>query len=92
MNLPGMPPLAEAFALLGKRIQEVHLHDNGGERDDHCWPGDGTVDWTAVREGLGTLPDEVKGVLEVRFLPETDAKTMTGRAVHCFGMLEAVPA
>ncbi len=92
MNLPGMPPLAEAFSLLSKRIKEVHLHDNGGERDEHCWPGDGTTDWNAVREGMATLPDDVKGVLEVNFLPETDAKTMSARAAKAFGMLEAVPA
>ncbi len=92
MNLPGMPPVAEAFALLGKKIKEVHLHDNAGERDEHCWPGEGTVNWDAVREGMATLRVDVKGVLEIGFLPETDAKSVSARSAKTFGMLEAVPA
>ncbi len=92
MNLPGMPSIAEAFTVLGKRIREVHLHDNHGERDEHCWPGEGTVDFAAVRDGLATLSDDVNGVLEIRFLPETDSREVSSRSAKAFGMLEAVPA
>ncbi len=89
MNLPGMPPVREAFQLLGKRIAEVHLHDNGGERDEHCWPGEGTVNWADVQEGMSTLAGDVKGMLEIHFLPETDAKAMSEHAARCFRELEA---
>lgn len=92
MNLPGMPGVAESFALLGKRISEVHLHDNSGERDEHCWPGEGAVDWNAVREGIATVAAEVPGVMEIRFQPEIDAKTMSACAVKAFGMLEGSSA
>jgi sugar phosphate isomerase/epimerase len=34
------------------RIKAVHLHDNDGTRDAHNIPGDGTIDWTAVRREL----------------------------------------
>lgn len=43
-----------ALAALGPRLKAVHIHDNGGVRDDHVLPfqaADG-VDWTAVTEGL----------------------------------------
>ena len=34
------------------RIKAVHLHDNDGTRDAHNLPGDGTIDWSAVRREL----------------------------------------
>ena len=88
MNLPGMPGIAQAFSLLSKRIVEVHLHDNRGERDEHSWPGDGTVDWDAVREGLAQCAPEVKGVLEIAFQPEIDGKTVSSNAAKSFSFLE----
>ena len=30
----------------------MHLHDNDGTRDAHNLPGDGTIDWDAVRQEL----------------------------------------
>lgn len=88
MNLPGMPRLAEAFEVLGGRIAEVHLHDNGGQRDEHCWPGEGTVDWKAVRTGITALPAEVRGVLEIRYEPALTAKQVSAAAAKSFGLLE----
>lgn len=41
---------------LGDRLAHVHLHDNGGERDDHLPLGQGGVDWRgalATLEGAG---------------------------------------
>ena len=92
MNLPGMPGVSEAFALLGKRIRKLHLHDNGGERDEHCWPGQGSVDWAAVRAGIATLPTEVNGVLAIRYEPEIDLHTLTGCAAKAFALVDADPA
>ena len=34
------------------RIKAVHLHDNDGTFDAHNIPGDGTIDWTQVRQEL----------------------------------------
>ncbi len=88
MNLPGMPGVAQAFSVLSKRIVELHLHDNRGERDEHCWPGEGTLDWAAVRNGIATCAPEVKGVLEIAFQPEIDVKTMSARAAKSFSSFE----
>ena len=38
--------------MLGDRIVSMHVHDNHGTKDEHLWPGDGTIDWPAVREAL----------------------------------------
>ncbi len=88
MNLPGMPGIAAAFEVLGPRIRQVHLHDNKGEKDEHCWPGEGTVDWNAVRDGIAALKVQPVGTLEIRYQPEIDAKTMSAHAVKAFNLLE----
>ena len=33
---------------LGDRLLVTHLHDNKGEKDDHQYPGWGTIDWKKV--------------------------------------------
>jgi sugar phosphate isomerase/epimerase len=33
------------FEALGARIAEVHIHDNGGTRDEHAPPGEGAIDF-----------------------------------------------
>ena len=88
MNLPGMPPLNEAFEVLGPRIAELHLHDNGGQRDEHCWPGEGTTDWKVVREGIAAASPDLKGVLEIRYEPELAGKAVSELAAKAFRLLE----
>jgi sugar phosphate isomerase/epimerase len=44
-------------------IATTHVHDNGGERDDHFLPYDGTIDWNAA---LAALPQDVPIVLELK--------------------------
>ncbi|MGI4853463.1 MAG: sugar phosphate isomerase/epimerase family protein [Janthinobacterium lividum] len=88
MNLHGMPGVAKAFELLGSRVKQVHLHDNGGEKDEHCWPGEGTIDWEAVRTGIAALKQAPVGTLEIRYQPELDAKFVSERAAKAFTLLE----
>ena len=38
--------MEEWFRQLGKRVIEVHIHDNNGGRDEHLPPGDGDIDFT----------------------------------------------
>ncbi len=58
-----------AFEVLAGRIAQLHLHDNHGTKDEHLWPGDGTIDWKNVRRHLGALPDSVPGVIEIAHEP-----------------------
>jgi sugar phosphate isomerase/epimerase len=44
-------------------IATTHVHDNGGERDDHFLPYDGTIDWNAA---LAALPQDVPIALELK--------------------------
>lgn len=89
MNLPEMPGIRSAFEVLGSRVAELHLHDNAGERDEHCWPGEGSIDWKAVREEMAALPPDVNGVLEIRYEPEIAPKLVSARAAGAFAMLES---
>ena len=67
---PGIP---EAIGILGKRIAELHVHDNHGFKDEHLWPGDGTIDWSSTREALKSLPNPPAAVLEIGYdLEHTD--------------------
>ena len=88
VNLPGMGGVASAFEILGDRIKQLHLHDNGGEKDEHCWPGEGKVKWDEVSAGIATLKQPPTGTLEIRYEPEIDTKTMSANAVKAFTMLE----
>ena len=57
--------VAEAIATLGKRIVSVHVHDNHGMKDEHLWPGDGTIDWQPAVEALKALDAAPAIVLEI---------------------------
>lgn len=49
-----LPTVAEAVGLLGERLWTLHIHDNAGDRDNHFFPGKGTIDWGAFREALAS--------------------------------------
>jgi sugar phosphate isomerase/epimerase len=57
--------VAEAITALGSRIESVHVHDNHGTKDEHLWPGDGTIDWPATAEALCKLATPPATVLEL---------------------------
>jgi sugar phosphate isomerase/epimerase len=35
-----------------ENIHTTHIHDNNGEKDEHLWPFEGTLDWPALIEKL----------------------------------------
>jgi len=65
---------AEAIATLGARIASVHVHDNHGTKDEHLWPGDGTIEWQSTVEALKALAAPPATVLEISYtLPDAPA-------------------
>jgi len=81
---PGIP---EAVGILGKRITEVHVHDNHGIRDEHLWPGDGAIDWSAALEALKALPTPPAVVLEIGYNLEDPSETIPDRIQQAFEKL-----
>jgi sugar phosphate isomerase/epimerase len=53
----------EALAAVRDLVVTTHMHDNGGERDDHLLPYEGTIDWS---EMLAALPTDAPLVLELK--------------------------
>jgi sugar phosphate isomerase/epimerase len=43
------------LAVAGARLKHVHANDHRGQYDDHLPPGDGTIDWREIRDGLTDL-------------------------------------
>jgi len=80
--------IASAFALLKSRISELHLHDNHGMKDEHLWPGSGTIDWTALGALIRELPAGIPGVLEIAHELEETPDNVTEKAKVAFGLLE----
>jgi sugar phosphate isomerase/epimerase len=65
----------DALATLSTRIVSVHAHDNHGMKDEHLWPGDGTIDFPATADALNALPTPPAIVLEPgHSLPDTTAE------------------
>jgi sugar phosphate isomerase/epimerase len=90
-----------AVELLGPRIAQIHLHDNHGAfahigalstsvemKDEHLWPGSGTIDWPAVSSALATLPAATPGILEVASDRDEPAESVTRKAEAAFRALE----
>ncbi len=57
----------EAFELLGKRVLQLHIHDNHGKKDEHLWPGGGTIDQASVARHTAKLGGGVRGTLEISY-------------------------
>jgi sugar phosphate isomerase/epimerase len=76
--------VAEAIGTLGSRIASVHVHDNHGMKDEHLWPGDGTIDWPATAEALTALETPPALVLEISYTLDETAATVPGKAEKAF--------
>jgi sugar phosphate isomerase/epimerase len=79
--------VTEAIATLGDRIGSLHVHDNHGVKDEHLWPGKGTIDWKAAANALKSLPVPPAAVLEIRHTPETPYADLARRLEESFALL-----
>ena len=74
---PAKSAIELAFEAFGDRLMELHVHDNKGIRDEHLWPGDGTVDFEQVAKLAGAMKLAPIGVLEIAYdLPQPSAERM----------------
>jgi sugar phosphate isomerase/epimerase len=80
--------IAAAVAELKPLIRSTHIHDNHGQKDEHLWPGDGTIAWAETMQELRTAPDLAAAVLEINYLPEETPEHVASRAAETFKKLE----
>jgi sugar phosphate isomerase/epimerase len=57
----------DAISVLGNRIVSLHVHDNHGAKNEHLWPGDGTINWKDTAERLKALANPPAAVLEIGY-------------------------
>jgi sugar phosphate isomerase/epimerase len=57
-------------------------------KDEHLWPGDGTIDWPAVASALAALPPATPGILEIVSERDEPPDSVTNKAMNTFGRLE----
>jgi sugar phosphate isomerase/epimerase len=89
------PWVSSAVTLLGDRIAQLHLHDNHGPfsdsadmKDEHLWPGEGSIDWPAVAASLASLPSATPGILDVAVDRDEPADSIARKTKAAFGTLE----
>ena len=78
----------EAIATLGNKIVSVHVHDNHGLKDEHLWPGDGTIDWPAAVKALKDLAAPPAAVLEIDFKLGEDHHAVGAKIEQGFARLD----
>jgi sugar phosphate isomerase/epimerase len=57
-------------------------------KDEHLWPGEGTIDWAATKKALQSMPTPPAAVLEINYnLAEKEAAlhTRIEQAFELFG-------
>jgi sugar phosphate isomerase/epimerase len=79
--------VSEVIEVLGKRIASTHVHDNHGVRDEHLWPGDGSIDWAATAKALAALTTPPATVLEIHPTLLGDTATLPERVAAAFAKL-----
>ena len=98
---PADSGLANAAELLGARIAQLHFNDNHGPfaqsealnlatsemKDEHLWPGEGTIDWKAVARSLAALPANTPGILEIACNRDEAPQSVTRKAQEAFRTL-----
>ena len=80
--------VAAAIATLGPRIVQVHAHDNHGLKDEHLFPGDGTIDWPATGVALNALAEPPAVVLELSSKLPDESAALPGRIRKAFELLD----
>ena len=80
--------VASVLSELKGQIRSAHLHDNQGEKDEHLWPGDGTIDWPAAMTELLSAPKLEAGVLEIHYGLEDSPDAVIAKARQVFERLE----
>ena len=96
-DAPAKDGVTQALEAWGKRLVELHVHDNAGLRDEHLWPGKGTLAWPSVAERLrrhaGETETQLTAVLEIAHALGNglDAAALREQAGRAWEMLKPEP-
>ena len=76
--------VATTISELRPLIRSSHVHDNNGNRDEHLWPGDGTIAWDEAIGELKSAPQTLAGVLEIHYSLEETPESVAAKAQAAF--------
>ena len=79
---PGIP---QAFETLKPFIRSTHVHDNDQQRDEHLWPGSGTIDWKETLALLRSAPHVPPLLLEIEGV---EGENVSEKMAETFSRLE----
>jgi sugar phosphate isomerase/epimerase len=79
--------IPDAVATLGSRIVSLHVHDNHGLKDEHLWPGEGTIEWAGTIEALKGLASPPAAVLEIHHTLGNETAEVSERIEKAFALL-----
>jgi len=79
--------IPDAIATLTGRIASLHVHDNHGLKDEHLWPGEGNIDWTATAKSVNALPEPPAIVLELGSKAHAEPGDLSDRIRQAFERL-----
>ncbi|MGI8772015.1 MAG: sugar phosphate isomerase/epimerase family protein [Acidobacteriaceae bacterium] len=79
--------VAATLAELKPLIGSTHLHDNGGDKDTHLWPGDGTIGWPPLMDELRSAPRTPAALLEIHHNLGDAPETVAMKAAAAFRLL-----
>jgi sugar phosphate isomerase/epimerase len=80
--------IPDAIVALRNRIVSLHVHDNHGSKDEHLWPGDGSIDWKDTTKRLTALAAPPAAVLEIGYSLGDLPSAVPDRVRRAFGQLE----
>ncbi len=78
--------VARAFEKMGGRARSTHVHDNRGEKDEHLFPFEGSIDWKRTLDDFRLPPQPLPVLLEIREFAEV--KEVLDRVSQVFGKFE----
>jgi sugar phosphate isomerase/epimerase len=73
-----------AFSESGDVSPHGAVSSHSDMKDEHLWPGDGTIDWPAVSASLADLPATTPGILVIASDREEPAESITRKAEAFF--------
>jgi sugar phosphate isomerase/epimerase len=64
------------------------VHDNHGTKDEHLWPGGGTIDWKSTATALKALAAPPTRVLEISYSLSEAQSALPGQIEKAFALFE----
>ena len=82
--------VAASFEKMKRLVRTTHIHDNFGEKDEHLFPFEGTINWRRTIADFTAASDSFPILLEIREFPEL--KNALERVQEVFRKFEEIAA